>query len=58
MLQVMRVLDLAGAHLSDVDGLRLAKLLEHVEAAIELVDGCGRPGVAPQPQHSSLLRPS
>ena len=41
---VMRVLDIAGAHLSEVDGLRLAKLLEHVEAGIELVDACSRSG--------------
>ena len=41
---VMRVLDIAGAHLSDIDGLRLAKLLEHVEAGIELVDACSRSG--------------
>lgn len=41
---VMRVLDIAGGHLSEVDGLRLAKLLEHVEAGIELVDACSRSG--------------
>ena len=41
---VMRVLDIAGGHLSEVDGLRLAKLLEHVEAGIELVDACSHSG--------------
>ena len=41
---VMRVLNIAGAHLSDIDGLHLAKLLEHVEAGIELVDACSRSG--------------
>ena len=41
---VMRTLDNQGRALAQVDSLQLAHLLELTESAIELVDGCNKPG--------------
>ncbi|KAL0023967.1 hypothetical protein WJX77_004039 [Trebouxia sp. C0004] len=41
---VMRTLDNQGRALASADSLQLAHLLELIEAAIELVDGCNKPG--------------
>lgn len=40
----MRTLDNQGRVMADADGLQLAHLLELIEAAIELVDSCNKPG--------------
>ena len=40
----MRTLDNQGRALASADSLQLAHLLELIEAAIELVDGCNKPG--------------
>lgn len=41
---VMRTLDNQGRALASADSLQLAHLLELIEAAIELVDSCNKPG--------------
>lgn len=41
----MRTLDNQGRALADADSLQLAHLLELIEAAIELVDSCNKPGL-------------
>lgn len=41
---VMRTLDNQGRALADADSLQLAHLLELIEAVIELVDTCNKPG--------------
>ena len=41
---VMRTLDSQGSALAKADSLQLAHLLELIEAAIELVDGCNKSG--------------
>ena len=41
---IMRTLDNQGKSLGDADSLQLAHLLELIEAAIELVDSCNKPG--------------
>lgn len=41
----MRALDSQGRALADADSLQLAHLLELIEAAIELVASCNKPGV-------------
>ncbi|KAL3132079.1 hypothetical protein ABBQ32_008689 [Trebouxia sp. C0010 RCD-2024] len=41
---IMRTLDNQGRVMADADGLQLAHLLELIEAAIELVDSCNKPG--------------
>lgn len=41
----MRTLDNQGRSLADADSLQLAHLLELIEAAIELVDSCNKPGL-------------
>ncbi|DBA71896.1 TPA: hypothetical protein ACH3X2_010942 [Trebouxia sp. C0005] len=41
---IMRTLDSQGRALASADSLQLAHLLELIEAAIELVDGCNKPG--------------
>ena len=43
---VMRALDNHGAALAQTDQLRLANLLELMEAAIDLVSTCAKPGRA------------
>ena len=42
---IMRTLDNQGRALADADSLQLAHLLELIEAAIELVDSCNKPGL-------------
>lgn len=42
---IMRTLDSQGRALADADSLQLAHLLELIEAAIELVDSCNKPGL-------------
>lgn len=41
----MRALDSQGRALADADSLQLAHLLELIEAAIELVASCNKPGL-------------
>ena len=48
---IMRTLDNQGRALADTDQLRLANLLELIEAAIELVQACNKPGM-PSSSHS------
>ena len=44
---VMRTLDNQGRALAQLDSLQLAHLLELIESAIELVDGCNKAGATP-----------
>lgn len=57
MQDVMRTLDNQARSLQSADPLQLANMLELIEAAIELVDTCNKPGMLTMEQSYGLVWP-